>query len=63
MDFLGEDHLEDQKVNCQKEQEIKKKNITEIDEDLLVQVFEKFLPKNYLPLIKNMTILVKTKGK
>ncbi|GAH01730.1 unnamed protein product [marine sediment metagenome] len=50
-------------TSLQIEQEIKKKNITKIDEDLLVQVFEKFLPKNYLPLIKNMTILVKTKGK
>ena len=45
------------------EQEIKKNNTTEIDEDLLIQVFEKILPKNYIPLIKNMTKLVKIKGK
>ncbi|MHA2180752.1 MAG: sulfatase [Promethearchaeota archaeon] len=50
-------------TNLQIEQEIRKKNTTEIDEDLLIQVFEKILPKNYIPLIKNRTKLVKTKGK
>ena len=50
-------------TNSQIEKEIIKKNITEIDEDILVQVFEKILPKNYLPLIRTMTKLVKTKGK
>jgi hypothetical protein len=44
------------------EQEIKKKNTTEIDEDFLIEVFEKILPKNYIPLIRNMTKMVKTKA-
>jgi hypothetical protein len=50
-------------TSSQIEQEIKKNNITEIDEDFLSQTFEKILPKNYLPLLKNMTKLVKMKGK
>ncbi|MFX1530974.1 MAG: sulfatase [Promethearchaeota archaeon] len=45
------------------EQEIKKNGITEIDEDLLLPIFEKMLPKNYIPLLRNMTKLVKSKGK
>ncbi len=44
------------------EEEIKKKNISEIDEDLLITVFEKILPKNYIPLIRNMTKMVKSKA-
>jgi len=50
-------------TNLQLEQEIKKRSTNEIDEDLLVQAFEKILPKNYLPLVRNMTKLVKIKGK
>ncbi|MHA2096956.1 MAG: sulfatase-like hydrolase/transferase, partial [Candidatus Hodarchaeales archaeon] len=50
-------------TSLQIEQEIKKRSTNEIDEDLLVQVFEKILPKNYIPLVRNMTKLVKTKGK
>ncbi|MFW9822623.1 MAG: sulfatase [Candidatus Thorarchaeota archaeon] len=50
-------------TSLQIEQEIKKRNKTEIDEDFLIQVFEQILPKNYIPLIRNMTHLVKTKGK
>jgi hypothetical protein len=50
-------------TSLQIEQEIKQRNTNEIDEDLLIQVFEKILPKNYIPLIRNMTKLVKTKAK
>lgn len=50
-------------TSLQIEQEIKKRSINEIDEDFLIQVFEKILPKNYIPLVRNMTRLVKTKGK
>ena len=45
------------------EQEIKKNDTTEIDEDFLIEIFEKILPKNYIPLLRNMTKLVKNKGK
>ena len=44
------------------EQEIKKKNTTKIDEDFLIKVFEKILPKNYIPLVRNMTNMVKLKA-
>ena len=50
-------------TNIQIEKEIKKRSTNEIDEDLLIQVFEKILPKNYIPLVRNMTKLVKTKAK
>jgi arylsulfatase A-like enzyme len=50
-------------TSLQIEQEIKKKGTIEIDEDMLYQMFEKILPKNYIPLIRNMTKLVKSKGK
>ncbi len=50
-------------INLQLEQEIKNKTTTEIDEDLLVQMFEKFLPKNFLPLFRTMVKLVKVKAK
>jgi hypothetical protein len=50
-------------TSLQIEQEIKKKINTDVDEDFLVQVFEKILPKNYIPLIRNMTKLIKLKGK
>jgi len=50
-------------TNLQIEKEIKKRSTNEIDEDLLIQVFEKILPKNYIPLVRNMTKLVKTKAK
>jgi hypothetical protein len=50
-------------TNLQVEQEIKKNGNTEVDEDLLIQIFEKILPKNYIPLLRNMTKLVRSKGK
>jgi arylsulfatase A-like enzyme len=50
-------------TNLQIEQEIKKNDTTEIDEDFLAQTFEKILPQNYIPLLRNMTKLVKNKGK
>jgi hypothetical protein len=50
-------------TNLQIEQEIINKSTNEVDEELLIQIFEKILPKNYVPLVRNMTKLVKTKGK
>ncbi len=50
-------------INLQLEQEIKNKTTTEIDEDLLVQMFEKFIPKNFLSLFRTMVELVKAKAK
>ncbi|MHA2035322.1 MAG: sulfatase [Promethearchaeota archaeon] len=50
-------------TSLQIEQEIKKRSTNEIDEDFLVEVFERILPKNYIPLVRNMTKLVKIKGK
>ena len=50
-------------TNLQIEQEIKKHETIEIDEDFLAHTFEKILPKNYIPLLRNMTKLVRNKGK
>ena len=50
-------------VNLQLEQELKNKTTNEVDEALLVQMFEKFLPKNFLPLFRIMVELVKVKAK
>jgi len=61
MGFIPSQFLK--QTSLQIEQEIKKNGTTEIDEDLLLQIFEKILPKNYIPLLRNMTKLVITKGK
>ncbi|MFX0080355.1 MAG: sulfatase [Candidatus Hodarchaeota archaeon] len=50
-------------IILQLEKEIKNKDITEIDEDLLVNMIEKLLPERYISLFRNMSKLVKTKGK
>ena len=50
-------------IEQQFEQEVKNQGINEIDEDLLVQLLEKFIPKNYISLIRSRMKLVKIKGK
>ncbi|MFX1323722.1 MAG: sulfatase [Promethearchaeota archaeon] len=50
-------------TNEQIENEIKKIDTFRVNENLLVQIFEKILPKNYIPLLRNRTNLVIAKGK
>jgi hypothetical protein len=61
MGFVPSQILE--QISLQLEKEIKNNNIAEVDEDLLVVMFEKILPKNYIPLIRRMVKLIKSKGK
>ncbi|MFW9999371.1 MAG: sulfatase [Candidatus Hodarchaeota archaeon] len=49
--------------NNQIKQAVNNKNIKEIDEDLLIELMSKFIPKNYKRLIETMFTLIKRKAK
>ncbi|MFW9866542.1 MAG: sulfatase [Candidatus Thorarchaeota archaeon] len=50
-------------INSELEREINNKELKEVDEDFIVNLFEKYLPKSFLDVFRMMVNIVKVKGK